>query len=104
MATRVLVPGAGGFNSEDTGQPLAAAPSGDGQTAAWTDRRGRSRRCDVVGALTDGGRRPKITAEQKKEIVEAVVSGRKTSAEIARLFKIHPATVSRVLAQARIAV
>lgn len=62
MATRVLVPGAGGFNSEDTGQPLAAAPSGDGQTAAWTDRRGRSRRCDVVGALTDGGRRPKITS------------------------------------------
>ena len=62
MATRVLVPGVGGFNSEDTGQPLAAAPSGDGQTAAWTDRRGRSRRCDVVGALTDGGRRPKITS------------------------------------------
>ena len=27
---------------------------------------------------------------------------RKTSAEIARLFKIHPATVSRVLAQARV--
>jgi DNA invertase Pin-like site-specific DNA recombinase len=50
------------------------------------------------------GRKPKITAEQKKEIVEAVASGRKTAAEIARLFKIHPATVSRVLAQARIAV
>ena len=39
------------------------------------------------------GRKPKITAEQKKEIVEAVASGRKTAAEIARLFKIHPATV-----------
>jgi len=38
---------------------------------------------------------------QKKEIVEAVASGRKTSAEIARLFKIHPATVSRLLAGAR---
>ena len=50
------------------------------------------------------GRKPKITAEQKKEIVEAVASGRKTAAEIARLFKIHPATVSRVLAQARIGV
>ena len=48
------------------------------------------------------GRKPKITAEQKKEIVDAVSSGRKTSAQIARLFKIHPATVSRVLAQARV--
>ena len=31
------------------------------------------------------GRKPKITPEQKKEIVEAVASGRKTPAEIARL-------------------
>jgi transposase-like protein len=46
----------------------------------------------------------KITAEQKKEIVEAVASERKTAAEIARLFRIHPATVSRVLAQARVRV
>ena len=37
------------------------------------------------------GRKPKITAEQKKEIVEAVSSGRKTPAEIARLLKIHRA-------------
>ena len=48
------------------------------------------------------GRKPKITAGQKKEIVEAVASGRKTPAEIARLFKIHPATVSRVLTRARV--
>jgi len=33
------------------------------------------------------GRKPKVTAEQQKEIVEAVSSGRKTAAEIARLFK-----------------
>lgn len=38
------------------------------------------------------GRKPKITTEQQKEIVEAVSSGRKTAAEIARLFKIHRAT------------
>ena len=49
------------------------------------------------------GRKPKITAEQQKEIVEAVSSGRKTSAEIARLFKIHRATVSRFVSQARAA-
>jgi DNA invertase Pin-like site-specific DNA recombinase len=64
-------------------------------------------RAGLREARTNGrvlGRKPKITAEQKKEIVEAVASGRKTSAEIARLFKIHPATVSRVLAQARVGV
>jgi DNA invertase Pin-like site-specific DNA recombinase len=64
-------------------------------------------RAGLREARTNGrvlGRQPKITAEQRKEIVEAVVSGRKTSAEIAHLFKIHPATVSRVLAQARVGV
>ena len=38
-------------------------------------------------------------AEQKKEIVDAVSSGRKTSAQIVHLFEIRPATV---LAQARV--
>jgi len=47
------------------------------------------------------GRKPKITAEQQKEIVEAVTSGRKTMAETARLFKIHRGTVSRFVSQAR---
>jgi len=47
------------------------------------------------------GRKPKITPEQKKEIAEAVSSGRKTSAQIARLFNAHPATVSRIISQAR---
>jgi DNA invertase Pin-like site-specific DNA recombinase len=40
----------------------------------------------------------------KKESAEAVSSGHKTSAEIARLFKIHWATVSQMLAQARLGV
>ena len=47
------------------------------------------------------GRKPKMTADQKKEIIEAVSSGRKSAATMARLFKVHPATVSRLLAQAR---
>jgi DNA-binding CsgD family transcriptional regulator len=34
--------------------------------------------------------------------MRTVSSGRKTSAEIARLFKIHPATVSRMISQARL--
>ena len=48
-----------------------------------------------------GGRRPKLTAIQRAEIVELVGSGRKTAAESARLFGVHPATVSRVLAVSR---
>ena len=47
------------------------------------------------------GRKPKITVEQRKEIIEAVASGRKSAAEMARLFKIHRATISRFVSQAR---
>jgi DNA invertase Pin-like site-specific DNA recombinase len=47
------------------------------------------------------GRKPKITVEQKKEIIEAVSSGRKSAATMARLFHVHPATVSRLMAQER---
>ncbi len=44
-----------------------------------------------------GGRRPKLSARQRREVVEMVSSGRKTAAEAARLFGVHPATVSRLL-------
>ena len=47
------------------------------------------------------GRKPRITAEQRKEIVDAVASGRKTAAEMARLFKIYRATISRFISKAR---
>jgi DNA invertase Pin-like site-specific DNA recombinase len=47
------------------------------------------------------GRKPKITADQKKEIVEVVSSGRKTAAAMARLFKVRPVTVSCLSDQAR---
>jgi DNA invertase Pin-like site-specific DNA recombinase len=47
------------------------------------------------------GRKPKITAEKMIEIANAVSSGRKTPAEIARLLKIHRATVPRIVSQAR---
>jgi len=49
------------------------------------------------------GRKPKITEDQRREIVDAVSSGRKTAAEMARLFKIHRATISRLISQTRIA-
>jgi DNA invertase Pin-like site-specific DNA recombinase len=44
-----------------------------------------------------GGRRPKLTPQQQVEIRKMVSKGDKTDA--ARLFKIHPATVSRLLAR-----
>src|SRR5262252_6565148 len=44
-----------------------------------------------------GGRRPKLREPQKAEIVAMVASGRKTAAEAARLFGVHPSTVSRLL-------
>jgi DNA invertase Pin-like site-specific DNA recombinase len=48
-----------------------------------------------------GGRRPKLHAEQHTAIVELVTTGQKTQAEAARLFRVHPATVSRLLATHR---
>lgn len=48
-----------------------------------------------------GGRRPKLTLHQQQEIVEMVSSDRRSGAEAARLFNVHPATVSRLLAKSR---
>lgn len=46
-----------------------------------------------------GGRRPKLSPQQQAEIRKMVRNGEKTAAAAARLFKIHPATVSRLLAR-----
>src|SRR6266851_7093080 len=45
-----------------------------------------------------GGRRPKLTAQQQAEIIRMVFRNDKTAADAARLFSVHPATVSRLLA------
>jgi hypothetical protein len=47
-----------------------------------------------------GGRRPKLTPQQQSEIRKMVSKGSKSAADAARLFKVHPATVSRLLARA----
>jgi DNA invertase Pin-like site-specific DNA recombinase len=47
-----------------------------------------------------GGRRPKLLPNQQDEIVSMVSAGTKTAADAARLFNVHPATVSRLLARA----
>ena len=44
-----------------------------------------------------GGRRPKLSPQQQSEIRKMVSEGDKTAAAAARLFKVHPATVSRLL-------
>lgn len=47
-----------------------------------------------------GGRRPKLTAQQKTEIL-AMLAAERAGAEIARIFRVHRATISRVAAEAR---
>lgn len=48
-----------------------------------------------------GGRRPKLDSQQHQEIYDSVNSGRKTGAQMARLYNISQATVSRIIAQKR---
>ncbi len=47
------------------------------------------------------GRPRKLTTEQKAEIIEMVTTGRKINAEVARLFSVSCATISRILSDAR---
>src|SRR5215218_9599672 len=49
-----------------------------------------------------GGRQPKLTPEQKTEILDGLGSGRKSAADLARLFRVHRTTISRLAAQARV--
>jgi len=44
-----------------------------------------------------GGRRCKLKPQQQKEIIRLVTKGHKTGAEAARLFAVHPSTVSRLM-------
>lgn len=48
-----------------------------------------------------GGRRPKLTQQQQREIVTLVTSSQRTGADAARLFRVHPSTVARLLSRNR---
>jgi DNA invertase Pin-like site-specific DNA recombinase len=48
-----------------------------------------------------GGRRRKLTERQRAEIAESVLAGRKSAAEMARLYKVSQPTVSRIVAERR---
>jgi len=45
-----------------------------------------------------GMRRKKLDAAKQREIAEAVISGRKTAAQMARMFGVSAPTVSRIVA------
>ena len=49
-----------------------------------------------------GGRRHKLRPDQQEEIVSLVHTGQKTAAAAARLFNVHPATISRLLQRNKI--
>ena len=48
-----------------------------------------------------GGRRKKLDPAKRLEIAESVISGRKTGAEMARLYNVSAPTVSRIVAAHR---
>jgi DNA invertase Pin-like site-specific DNA recombinase len=45
------------------------------------------------------GRPPKLNHQQQTEIVRMISRGRKTAADAARVFGVHPATISRLLSR-----
>ena len=49
-----------------------------------------------------GGRRKKLDAAKRREIAESVVSGRKSGAEMARLYNVSAPTISRIVAAHRL--
>ncbi len=48
-----------------------------------------------------GGRRKKLNPKKRQEIAESVLSGRKSAAEMARLYEVSQPTVSRIVAEFR---
>jgi DNA invertase Pin-like site-specific DNA recombinase len=51
-----------------------------------------------------GGRRKKLHAAKRGEIAESVITGRKSAADMARLYNISQPTLSRIVSQHRMAV
>ncbi|MBF0548250.1 MAG: recombinase family protein [Candidatus Riflebacteria bacterium] len=49
-----------------------------------------------------GGRPRKLKTDQQQAIVKLVGSGKKTAADAAKLFNVHPATVSRLLKRGKV--
>ena len=55
--------------------------------------------CEKIYQETaSGGRRSKLTTAQQQQIIEMVSSGQKSAAYAAKLFRMHPSTVTRLMA------
>ncbi len=48
-----------------------------------------------------GGRKPILQDDQRKDVIENILSGRNTGAQMARLYNVSEATISRVMANHR---
>ena len=48
-----------------------------------------------------GGRKPKLSVDQRKDIADNVLSGRRSQAQMARLYQTSEATISRIIAVSR---
>jgi DNA invertase Pin-like site-specific DNA recombinase len=48
-----------------------------------------------------GGRRKKLDASKRREIAESVITGRKSGADMARLYSVSQPTVSRIVSEYR---
>lgn len=62
-------------------------------------------RAGLVTARTQGrvgGRRHKLTHAQRADIADNVLSGRKTGADMARLYHVSQPTISRIIAEYRV--
>ena len=61
-------------------------------------------RAGLVAARKEGrvgGRKPKLTNDQRLDILDNVSSNRKSGAQMARLYNVSEATISRILASYR---
>ena len=91
----------------DTTTPEGRAAAGVIDGLAGLDRgdRGERIRAGLATARASGrkpGRRPRLGDEQRAAVVQAVLSGRSTAAEMARHHKVSEATVSRIMATHRV--
>ena len=98
-----------------TGVSRTAPPSGlhDGVSAALSrpnllDGHGTPVRAEAGHPATPppirrrrGGRPPKLSAQQQGAVLDDVLSGRRTAADMARRYKVSEATISRLLAAHR---
>ncbi len=100
VARRVHQLAAAGVGLRSLAEPFdapAAPPPAGGTTAA----RELGEQEDTSRRRGPGGRPPKLSPAQQRDVIESVRSGQRNAAAMARQHRVSPATVSRLLAAAR---